>query len=95
MMQTVISPVQEREKGKPRGRVVIVSLSYTNQIKTDMEDELDEELFLSEHMNETRGNEGTWHAEVHNFLSAKLQQDKITCLIITFNKKFLTSKSDY
>jgi len=41
--------------------------------ETDMEDELDEELFLSEHMNATCGNEGTQRAEVHNFLSAKLQ----------------------
>jgi hypothetical protein len=48
-------------------------LSTNDLHDTDMEDELDEELFLSEHMNATRGNEGTRCAEVHNVLSAKLQ----------------------
>jgi hypothetical protein len=48
-------------------------LSMDDLHETDMEDELDEELFLSEHMNATHGNEGIQCAEVHNFLRAQLQ----------------------
>jgi hypothetical protein len=48
-------------------------LSLDDLLDPDFDDDLDEQLYLSQNLSGTARSEGTCHEEVHNFLSAKLQ----------------------